>query len=82
MEQLYIVFKSRHDGVKLSRKLEASDIAHEMVPTPRQFSHSCSISIRFGEGDLEAVQSILAYSPEIRGGGIHHAPQRKGWFSK
>ncbi len=72
-EFMYIIFKTHSDGMAMERKLKAADIDHEIVPTPRQFSTSCSISIRIDEKDLREVQAILAYSPTINSRGIHKA---------
>jgi len=76
-EFMYIIFKTHSDGMAMDKKLKAADIAHEIVPTPRQFSTSCSISIRIDESDLREVQAILAYSPSIKSRGIHKTKKRK-----
>ncbi len=80
---LYIVFKTKTDGFAMEKRLKAADIQYEMVPTPRQFSRSCSISIQILEEDLAEVQMILAYSRNINTGGIHKIEKKKsGLFGK
>lgn len=70
-EEMYIIFQTHTDGLAMEKKLRHADIPYEMVPTPRQFSTSCSISIKIAEYDLREAQTILAYSPNIKSRGIH-----------
>tara|TARA_Y100000588_G_scaffold387508_1_gene485434 strand:+ start:985 stop:1251 length:267 start_codon:yes stop_codon:yes gene_type:complete len=77
-DEMYIIFQTRTDGLAMEKKLKVAEIDHEMVPTPRQFSTSCSISIKIMEKDLREVQTILAYSPNIKSRGVHKV-EKKGF---
>lgn len=82
-DSMYIIFQTHTDGIAMEKKLKIADIAYEIVPTPRQFSTSCSISIKIDEQDLREVQTILAYSPNIKSRGVHKVERRKfGLFRK
>ncbi len=76
-ESMYIIFQTHTDGLAMEKKLKIAEIGYEMVPTPRQFSTSCSISIMIKENDLREVQTILAYSPNIKSRGVHKVESRK-----
>ena len=74
---MYIIFKTKTDGFAMEKRLKAAEIKYEMVPTPRQFSQSYSISIQIMESDLKEVQHILAYSKNISTRGIHRVEKKK-----
>ncbi len=78
--QMCIVFRTRTEGMAIEKKLKAGEIAYEVIPTPRAFSVGCSISIQISESDLEAVQTILAYSPNVKSAGIHRMQQKRGFL--
>jgi len=82
-DEMYIIFQTHTDGLAMEKKLRGAEISYEMVPTPRQFSTSCSVSIKIQENDLREVQTILAYSPNIKSRGVHKV-EKKGFrlFSK
>jgi len=76
-ELMYIVFPTHTDGLAMEKRLKAADIEYQIVPTPRQFSQSCGISVQISEADLNEVQSILAYSSNIKTRGIHKVEKKK-----
>lgn len=77
-DEMYIIFQTHTDGLAMEKKLKVADIDYTMVPTPRQFSTSCSVSIKINEKDLMEVQTILAYNPNIKSRGVHKV-EKKGF---
>lgn len=53
-----IVFDSTHHAIRTENSLK--DRFHvEMIPTPREISASCGLSIKFGVGLYEEVMEVL-----------------------
>lgn len=61
MEQLrfYVLFPSHTEGMKLDSVLRKNGIKHTIVPTPRQLSVSCGISIMYNEEDGESIRRLI-----------------------
>lgn len=54
---LLITFESTHEAIKTEKLLEGIDI--ETIPTPRQLSTSCGISIKGSVDDLDFIKERL-----------------------
>ena len=60
MNEMYIVsFNSTHHAIRLDKLLEEATIRATTLPTPREITASCGISIRFLYEDIENVKKIL-----------------------
>lgn len=60
MNEMYIVsFNSTHHAIRLDKLLEESSVRVTTLPTPREITASCGISIRFLYEDIEKVKNIL-----------------------
>lgn len=57
MDYLLITFESTHIAIKTEKILDGLDI--ETIPTPRQLSTSCGISIKGKVEDLEMIKERL-----------------------
>lgn len=63
-----ILFPSIHDVVAAERRLRAASLWCDMVPTPRQLSSDCGMSLACRCEDLEAIRGALLGSPiEVSG---------------
>lgn len=61
MENMYIVaFNSTHNAIKSEKLLQNAELKVTTLPTPREISASCGISIKFEKEDVDKVKSILA----------------------
>lgn len=61
METMYIVaFNSTHNAIKTEKLLQKDDIKATTLPTPREISASCGISIKFEKDDIERVKNVLS----------------------
>ena len=58
-EYTLITFKSTHYAIGAEEIFEAEDMDFKTIPTPREVSHSCGLSILFGIDDLEKVKVIV-----------------------
>lgn len=57
----YLVSFDRTSATMQAEKLfKENNITHAMMPTPRSVQASCGLSIRFGIGDFEQVQTLLS----------------------
>lgn len=54
---LVITFDSTHVAMDTERLLSDFDI--EMIPTPRQITTNCGLSIRGQANDVEAIKKII-----------------------
>ena len=60
MNEMYIVsFNSTHHAIRLDKLLGESSVRATTLPTPREITASCGISIRFLYDDTESVKKIL-----------------------
>ena len=60
MNEMYIVsFNSTHHTIRLDKLLGESSVRATTLPTPREITASCGISIRFLYEDIEKVKNIL-----------------------
>ncbi len=57
MNEMYIIsFNSTHHAIKIEKLLKENNISCTTIPTPREISASCGLSIRFLENNLEIVE--------------------------
>lgn len=61
MEQVryYVLFPSHTEGMKLEGLLKKEKIKYTIVPTPRELSASCGISIMYDIQDEEKIKCII-----------------------
>lgn len=60
MNEMYIVsFNSTHHAIRTDKMLSESGVTSTTLPTPREITASCGISIRFLYNDIEKVSQIL-----------------------
>ncbi len=61
MNEMYIIsFNSTHHAIKSEKILEGKNIKFTTIPTPREISASCGISIRFLKDDLDNIIKIFS----------------------
>lgn len=53
---VYVLFPNHTNGMQLYRKLAAQKIPAVIVPTPRQISSSCGISLKIDQRDEQVVR--------------------------
>lgn len=60
MNEMYIVsFNSTHHAIRTDKILSQLGVTSTTLPTPREITASCGISIRFLFNDIEKVNKIL-----------------------
>lgn len=60
MNEMYIVsFNSTHHAIRSDKLFGESKIKSTTLPTPREITASCGISIRFLYNEIENVKEIL-----------------------
>jgi hypothetical protein len=57
--RFYVLFPSHTEGMKLDSVLRKEGIKHTIVPTPRQLSVSCGISIMYNEEDGDRIKKLI-----------------------
>ncbi|WP_195940982.1 DUF3343 domain-containing protein [Romboutsia sp. 1001713B170131_170501_G6] len=63
MNEMYIVsFNSTHHAIRTEKLLKEKEIVCTTLPTPREITASCGISIRFLYNDIEKVKETLKES--------------------
>lgn len=58
-ERFYILFPSHTEGMKLEAILKKKNIKYTIVPTPRQLSVSCGISIMYNKEDGDKISKLI-----------------------
>lgn len=59
-EKFYVVsFDSTHHAIKGEKILKDSGYNIRVIPTPREVTASCGLSIKFEEKDLGKIQTII-----------------------
>lgn len=72
MNEMYIVsFNSTHQAIRSDKLFGELNIKSTTLPTPREITASCGISIRFLQEDLENVNKVLKEN-SIDYKGIYH----------
>lgn len=72
MNEMYIVsFNSTHQAIRTDKLFEELNIKATTLPTPREITASCGISIRFLSEDLDKINKILQEN-SIEYKGIFH----------
>lgn len=72
MNEMYIVsFNSTHHAIRTDKILSENKVTSTTLPTPREITASCGISIRFLYNDMERVVEILRDN-KIEYKGIFH----------
>lgn len=61
MDFYLLVFKNTTDALKGEEEFKQRRIEHAVYPTPPQILGSCGISLRFTEGELNAVYEVLSH---------------------
>lgn len=78
MNEMYIVaFNSTHHAIRTEKLLSENNIKVTTLPTPREISSSCGISVRFLKDDMEKVESIIE-SNEILYHGVYKIERLEG----
>ncbi|HLS52678.1 MAG TPA: DUF3343 domain-containing protein [Tissierellaceae bacterium] len=54
-----ITFKTTHFALEAERLFKNEHITCKTIPTPREVSHSCGLSLLFMMDDLARVQAII-----------------------
>lgn len=72
MNEMYIVsFNSTQYAMRADKLIRENNITSTTLPTPREITASCGISIRFLNEDLDKVNSILKDN-NVEFKGIYH----------
>lgn len=60
MEEMknYILFPSHNQGLALEAILKREKIKYTIVPTPRELSTCCGISIQYNKNDEEIIKNL------------------------
>ena len=64
------LFHSTAHAIRAETVLEEAEVQIKLIPTPRQLSSDCGISVRFDRGDQARVVSILE-EKKVPINGIH-----------
>ncbi|MEF9991497.1 MAG: DUF3343 domain-containing protein [Peptostreptococcaceae bacterium] len=60
MNEMYIVaFNSTHHAIRTDKVLNEKNIKVTTLPTPREISSSCGISVRFLKDDMDTIVETL-----------------------
>lgn len=60
-EKFYVVsFDSTHHAIRAEKLFKEHNLNVRMMPTPREITASCGLSIRFEEADLKEVEGIIS----------------------
>ena len=63
MNEMYVVtFNSTHYAIKFEKILKDADIKMMMIPSPREITASCGLSIKFDQSDVEKVTKHIEES--------------------
>lgn len=58
-ESFYILFPNVTEGMKLEKLLKKEAIKYTIVPTPRELSKSCGISIMYEFRDESLIKQVV-----------------------
>jgi len=75
MKECYILFPNHGEGLRLEENLKTYGINYVIVPTPRELSLSCGISIKISLNDRDRVEELIK-EKDIRILGIHELDKK------
>lgn len=55
-------FQTTHGALKGEQVLENNNLEILIIPTPREITASCGLSIKFEQGDLKVIQDLLVHN--------------------
>ncbi|MBS4534406.1 DUF3343 domain-containing protein [Clostridium sp. D2Q-14] len=59
-KEIYVItFDSTHHAIEAEKKIKDENIDIKTIPTPREVSVSCGLSIKFDYIDLNRIKSII-----------------------
>ena len=64
MKEYVITFESTHHAIKFEKTIQKI-VDYEVLPTPREISSSCGISIKISDVELGKVCSIADFDGQI-----------------
>ena len=65
-----VLFRSSSHALRAEKVLQGAGVPTKMIPTPRQLSSDCGMSLRFDRADEERVARALA-ERDVPISGIH-----------
>ena len=71
----YVLFPNVNEGLMLEKKLKENSIKYTIVPTPRELSKCCGISIKYFFEDEEGIKRIVEEN-KIKVVGFHCLERR------
>lgn len=60
-----LIFKSAHDVIKAKKLLDSAQIDYETMPTPKEISAECGMSLKVAEPSLGMIRTMLQ-TAEVR----------------
>jgi hypothetical protein len=69
-EYSVVLFHSSSHALRAEKVLKRARISNKMIPTPRQLSSDCGMSLRFDRADEARVTRVLA-EHQVPTNGIH-----------
>lgn len=55
----YILFPCHTEGIKMEKLLKENKIKYTIVPTPREISSCCGISIMYNKKDEKKIKELI-----------------------
>lgn len=60
MNKMYIIsFNSTHQAIKCDKIFDKNEMEYAVLPTPREITQSCGISIKFEIEDIDNIKNII-----------------------
>lgn len=58
--EIYVIsFESTHHAIKAEKEIKNNNITIKTIPTPREVSSSCGLSLKFDYNDLNRIKNII-----------------------
>lgn len=56
---IVVTFESVNFAMQTESVLKSKEIAHQIIPTPREITLSCGLSVKTSEDNLEAIKCLI-----------------------
>lgn len=78
MEKMYLIsFNSTHHAIRMEKLLKDLSLNIMMVPTPREISASCGLSVVFDNKDIEVIKETITKN-EVDISGVYEVTRDGG----
>lgn len=76
-EYYFLSFDNTNQAMQAESFLKGQNFSITVIPTPREVTLSCGLSVKFNYGGVDAIKDLVA-AGSIKAKGIYHLKRENG----